>query len=75
LNVLHASLSPLVLGQLKNLHKHAVGSFREQVATRLKGDAYDFGVVVAEVGKKVEDDFVVAAKGELISRQKYGRPG
>lgn len=62
---LHTSLSPLVLGQLKNLHKRGVVTFRSSLLAKLKGDSYDFGTVVVEVSKQVEDEFISAAK-ELI---------
>lgn len=61
---LHAAMSPLVLGQLKNLHKLAVSAFRKGLLNRLKGDNYDFGKVVVEVAQQEEDRFVANAQGE-----------
>jgi protein SEY1 len=63
LATLNTSLSPLVLGQLKNLHKRGVATFRSSLLAKLKGDSYDFGAVVVQVSNQVEDDFVTAAKG------------
>lgn len=60
-----SALSPLFLGQLKNLHKQAVAKFREDVVSGIKsGDSYDFGAIVREAKDKAERDFVSAA-GEV----------
>lgn len=66
LATLNTSLSPLVLGQLKNLHKRAVATFRSSLLAKLKGDSYDFGAVVVQVSNQVEDDFVTAAKELML---------
>jgi hypothetical protein len=60
---LDSSLSPLFLGQLKNLHKNAVLRFRTEVADELKGDTYDFAEVTARIRDSVRDEFVLGAKG------------
>lgn len=60
---LHASLSPLFLGQLKNLHKQVLVSFRTTVLEGVKGDGYDFGVIVKDTRKKNESAFVSGASG------------
>jgi len=43
---INSALSPLFLGQLKNLHKLALSSFKKEVLAGIKGDGYDFGEVV-----------------------------
>lgn len=60
---LHAALSPLFLGQLKNLHKQALVSFKSSVLDSVKGDGYDFGVVVNTARKANEGAFVTGASG------------
>lgn len=65
---LHSAMTPLVLGQLKNLHKLAVSDFRKGLLERLKGDAYDFGSVVSEVGEQQEESFVASAQGGFDRR-------
>lgn len=57
-----SALSPLYLGQLKNLHKQAVVKFREDVTTAIKGgDSYDFGAVVRGAKEAAERGFIEGA--------------
>lgn len=51
------------MGQLKNLHKRAIQAFRSDVAVQLKGEGYDFGLVVKDTARRQEKDFLNAAKG------------
>lgn len=60
---LHSALSPLFLGQLKNLHKAAVTKFRTKVLEGVKGEGYDFGVVVQTAREEEEGTFVAGASG------------
>ncbi len=61
---IHANLSPLFFGQIKNLHKHAVVSFKKAVLDGLKGDSYDFAQVVKTARTTWEGIFVDGANGE-----------
>ena len=45
---LDSTLLPLFVGQLKNLHKVALASFKAQVVMGLKSDGYNFADVVSE---------------------------
>ena len=63
---LHAMLGPLFLGQLKNLHKLALGTFKKEVLDGVKGDNYDFGEVVRLSRAKNEGKFVADASGAFV---------
>ena len=63
---IHANLSPLFFGQIKNLHKHAVVSFKTAVLEGLKGDSYDFAEVVKKARTTWEGVFVDGANGESV---------
>lgn len=60
---LHSTLSPLFLGQLKNLHKQSVTAFRTTVLDGVKGDGYDFGLVVRAAREQNEGAFISGASG------------
>jgi hypothetical protein len=62
---LHAALTPLFLGQLKNLHKSVLTAFQAVVLDRLKGEGYDFGEVVKSARAASEQKFGEGASGEL----------
>ncbi|KAF8315843.1 root hair defective 3 GTP-binding protein [Clavulina sp. PMI_390] len=64
---LNASLSPLFLGQLKNLHKQALVSFKTSVLEGVKGDGYDFGAVVKSRREKNQGAFVAGAQEALLT--------
>ncbi|KAL7421956.1 Dynamin-like GTPase that mediates homotypic ER fusion [Cryptotrichosporon argae] len=59
---LHASLSALFLGQLKNLHKAATAKFVKELAAGLKEASYDFGEVVRSANGKVREEFAQGAQ-------------
>lgn len=63
LDNLHASVSPLFLGQLKNAHKAATAKFIADVAASLKAPTYDFAEVVTRATKDARDGFLETAKG------------
>lgn len=46
LSSLDSTLSPLFLGQLKNLHKLCLVTFKKELLDSLKGDSYNFANVV-----------------------------
>ena len=63
LAALHTSLSPIFLGQLKNLHKAVATQFTKDLAAGLKEPGYDFAAVVTAATKKARDAFIEGAKG------------
>lgn len=63
LSSLHASLSPLFLGQLKNLHKIGTAKFSKDIVAGVKEPGYDFAVVVEEGKKRARERFLTGAKG------------
>lgn len=63
LSSLHASLSPLFLGQLKNLHKIETAKFSKDIVAGVKEPGYDFAVVVEEGKKLARGRFLTGAKG------------
>ena len=64
LAALHASLSPLFLGQLKNLHKLVASQYAKDLAAGLKEPGYDFADVVQKGMVKAQTAFLDGAKGE-----------
>ena len=64
ISTLHASLLPLYLGQLKNLHKSVAARYAKDLAAGLKEPNYDFAKVVASATSKARQDFNVGAKGK-----------
>lgn len=61
---LHVSLSPLFLGQLKNLHKSVSGDFAKDLQAGLKEPGYAFAAVVKNATDKARSNFLSGAKGE-----------
>ncbi|KZW00220.1 root hair defective 3 GTP-binding protein [Exidia glandulosa HHB12029] len=59
---LDAALAALFLGQLKNLHKQALASFKRELSDGLKGEAYSFADVVAAARAACEKRFVDGAE-------------
>jgi hypothetical protein len=74
-SMMHASLSPLFVGQLKNLHKVIVRDFRTTVLERLKGDDYNFAELVNGAKAKAEGDFKTEAEGMTDGMGKRKRLG
>ena len=68
LGALHASLSPLYLGQLKNLHKQAIVRFDKDLKAGLGKAGYDFGELVSESKGAAREFFESGAKGEQMSQ-------
>jgi hypothetical protein len=62
-----SALSPLFMGQLKNLHKRCVAKFRTDLLDGLKGEGHDFGALVMEVGARVEKEFKEGAEGKYLA--------
>ncbi|KAF5351989.1 hypothetical protein D9756_007623 [Leucocoprinus leucothites] len=63
---LDSTLSPLFLGQLKNLHKFCLVQFKKALLNGLKGDEYDFGDVVLKARAKWEGMFEERAKEAFV---------
>jgi protein SEY1 len=68
---LHATLGPLFLGQLKNLHKLALANFKKEVLEGVKGDAYDFGELVRKSRERNEGEFMAGATGGPFPQYLY----
>lgn len=63
---LDSTLSPLFLGQLKNLHKYCLVSFKKELLEGLKGDDYSFADVVKKSRSTWEKAFVQRAKEAVV---------
>ncbi|KAI5454161.1 Dynamin-like GTPase that mediates homotypic ER fusion [Naganishia albida] len=62
IKAIDTALSPLFMGQLKNVHKRCVATFRTDLLNGLKGDGHDFGALVKQVGERVEKEFIEGAQ-------------
>lgn len=62
LGVMDSTLSPLFLGQLKNLHKSCLSAFKTELLQGLRGDEYSFADVVEKARIKCETRFADGAK-------------
>jgi hypothetical protein len=60
--VVDNTLSPLFLGQLKNLHKQTLVAFKKELTDALRGDSYNFADVVGSARGKCEKAFLTGAK-------------
>lgn len=63
---LESILSPLFLGQLKNLHKLCLIQFKKALLEGLKGEEYDFGDVVLKARGKWEGRFEDGARETFL---------
>ncbi|KAG6891581.1 Dynamin-like GTPase that mediates homotypic ER fusion [Termitomyces sp. T32_za158] len=63
---LDATLSPLFLGQLKNLHKTCLVTFKKEILNGLRGELYNFADVVSKAQERCEDTFSTGAKEALV---------
>ncbi|KAG6900781.1 Dynamin-like GTPase that mediates homotypic ER fusion [Termitomyces sp. T159_Od127] len=61
-----ATLSPLFLGQLKNLHKTCLVTFKKEILDGLRGESYNFADVVFEAQERCVDTFSTGAKEALV---------
>lgn len=68
---MHASLSPLFLGQLKNLHKAIVADFQTSLTKELKGDSYDFAEVVQRLKKEAFKRFEMEGAALLLTESDW----
>lgn len=63
---LDATLSPLFLGQLKNLHKSCLVAFKQEMLEGLRGDEYSFADVIAKARETCQEVFTTSAKEALM---------
>ena len=59
---MNSSLSPLFVGQLKNVHKMIVKKFKATIAAELKAEGYDFGGLVKQAHNDAESYFIEQAQ-------------
>ncbi|KAG8688636.1 Dynamin-like GTPase that mediates homotypic ER fusion [Ceratobasidium sp. 423] len=64
---LDTKLGPLFLGQVKNLHKSCLSSFKKEVLEGVKVDGYSFADVVGGAREKWEGRFREGAAARLMS--------
>ena len=62
---LDATLSPLFLGQLKNLHKSCLVAFKQELLEGLRGDDYSYADVVTKALETCEGVFTTRVKEAL----------
>ncbi|KAF8813868.1 root hair defective 3 GTP-binding protein [Phlegmacium glaucopus] len=65
---LDATLSPLFLGQLKNLHKSCLVAFKREMLEGLRGEEYSFADVVGKARETCEGVFTTGAKEAVVGR-------
>ncbi|KAF9024586.1 root hair defective 3 GTP-binding protein [Hymenopellis radicata] len=65
-SALDSTLSPLFLGQLKNLHKLCLSSFKKELLDSLKGEEYNFAEVVKSARETWETKFKSAAVEAVV---------
>jgi len=65
-SVLDSTLSPLFLGQLKNLHKACLGTFKAEMLDGMRGEGYNFADVVAAARERCEKHFLEGAHEALV---------
>ena len=66
IGVMESNLSPLFLGQLKNLHKLCLVSFKREMLEAMRGESYNFAEIVSGGRSKFEQSFLTGAKELLI---------
>lgn len=66
ISVLDSTLSPLFLGQLKNLHKTCLVAFKKEMLDGLRGEEYDFAKVVFKAKEHCQGTFSAGAQEALV---------
>jgi protein SEY1 len=61
-----ATLSPLFLGQLKNLHKACLAGFKRALLDGLRGEEYSFADVVGTARGQAEGAFETGAREAVV---------
>ncbi|KAF5322613.1 hypothetical protein D9619_001456 [Psilocybe cf. subviscida] len=59
-------LTPLFYGQLKNLHKSCLVTFKQEMLDGMRGEEYNFAEIVAGARERCESSFATAAKEALV---------
>ncbi|KAI0358523.1 root hair defective 3 GTP-binding protein [Trametes cingulata] len=65
-SVIDSTLSPLFLGQLKNLHKSCLATYKKEMLDGMRGESYNFADVVAAARERLEQRFLEGAKEALV---------
>lgn len=65
-SVLDSTLQPLFLGQLKNLHKACLVTFKSEMMDGMRGEGYNFADVVAAARERCEKRFLEGAQEALV---------
>ena len=65
-SVMESNLSPLFVGQLKNLHKSCLVSFKREMLEGMRGESYSFAEIVSGARSKFEQLFLTGAKELLV---------
>jgi hypothetical protein len=63
---MESTLSPLFVGQLKNLHKSCLVSFKREMLEGMRGESYNFAEIVSEARSKFERLFLTGATELMI---------
>ncbi|KAH9948961.1 protein SEY1 [Amylocystis lapponica] len=66
LSVIDSTLSPLFVGQLKNLHKTCLVTFKSEMQDGMRGEGYNFADVVAAARERCQKRFVETAQESLL---------
>ena len=64
--VIDSTLSPLFLGQLKNLHKSCLSNYKKEMVDGMRGEGYNFADVVAAARGRLEKRFLEGAQEALV---------
>ncbi|KAI0044983.1 protein SEY1 [Auriscalpium vulgare] len=67
LATLDSTLSPLFVGQLKNLHKASLVAFKKEILDGLRSEGYNFADVVGQARGRCEARFVEGAKEAVVA--------
>jgi hypothetical protein len=70
---LDSVLSPLFLGQLKNLHKSCLLEFKKALSDGLKGEGYNFAEVVKRANARCEGRFEECAREAVVVEGEEGK--
>ncbi|TFY56989.1 hypothetical protein EVJ58_g7303 [Rhodofomes roseus] len=65
-SVLDSTISPLFLGQLKNLHKACLVQFKDEMHQGMRGEGYNFADVVVKARERCEKRFLDGAKEAIV---------
>ncbi|KAF8973046.1 RHD3/Sey1 [Flammula alnicola] len=66
LTALDTTLTPLFLGQLKNLHKACLIAFKQEMLDGMRGEEYNFADVVAKARERCGGTFAAGAKEATV---------